>query len=146
METPGGWAAPGISVTIGESHPDKARHLSPWGKRSGAVCAIAGEGLWWPTPRPEVAWDLLDKQQRAAGVELDLQSAHNVGTLKRLAQAQIDLPIQRIPADAAQALSLGCGPVVDAFAVHRPDSTAAVDHVVAAVGAVVRLARDAVLD
>lgn len=110
METPGGWAAPGISVTIGESHPDKARHLSPWGKRSGAVCAIAGEGLWWPTPRPEVAWDLLDKQQRAAGVELDLQSAHNVGTLKRLAQAQIDLPIQRSRLMQPRRCRSGAGP------------------------------------
>lgn len=36
--------------------------------------------------------------------------------------------------------------MVNAFAVHRPDSTAAVEHVVAAVRAVVRLARYAVLD
>lgn len=71
---------------------------------------------------------------------------HNAGALKSLAQAQIDLPIQWIPADVALALSLWCGVVVDPLAVHRPDNTPAVDHVVAAVGAVVRLARDAVLD
>lgn len=58
-------------MTIGGSHLGKASHVSRLGKRSGAVWAIAGEGLWWPAPRPEVIRDLLDKQQRAAGVEFD---------------------------------------------------------------------------
>lgn len=112
-EAPG---RPGTSVTIGGSHLGKASHVSHLGKRSGAVWAIAGERLWWPAPRLEVAGDLLDKQQRAAGVEFDHQATHDAGALKRLAQAQIDLPIQRIPADVAQALSLGCRRMVDAFA------------------------------
>lgn len=146
METPGGWAAPGISVTIGGSHLGKASHVPRLGKRSGAAWTIAGEELWWPTPRPEVIRDLLGELQRAASVEFDHQATHDAGALKRLSQAQIDLPVQWILADVAQPLPSRCRSMVNAFAVHRPDSTAAVEDVVAAVRAVVRLARDAVLD
>ncbi len=69
-----------------------------------------GRGLWWPAPRPEVAGDLLDKQQRAAGVEFDHQATHDARALKRLAHAQVCYPVQGIPAEVAQPLSSGAGP------------------------------------
>lgn len=103
-------------------------------------------GLWWPTPRPEVAGNLLDEQQRAAAVEFDLQTAHNAGALKRLAQAEVCSPVERIPADVAEPLPPRGRRMVYPLAIYRPNDIAGVEHVVAAIGAVVRLARDAVLD